>query len=132
MDFTHTPHADRGVARHALQERRGRGKKRMKDIQGIQRGKCNKCECVEYRPPPPPPGAEAHGKPVRLRCEYCDHTPVEHVKIIQLGECKQCGKDNCEKYESEDPNSYTDCQYCGCEAKHHAGAAQCWWMCACI
>lgn len=93
----------------------------MKDIQGIQRGKCNKCECEEYRSPPPD---KSTGKCVKLRCEYCDHTPVEHVKMV-MGGCKKCGEDNCEKYESEDPNSYTDCQYCGCEAKHHVGAEKC-------
>ena len=97
----------------------------MKDIQGIQRGECNKCECDcdEYRSPPPDKDT---GKHVKLRCEYCDHTPVDHVKIIQLGGCNKCGEDNCDKYESEDPNSYTECQYCGCGAEHHAGAEKCW------
>ena len=88
----------------------------MKDIQGIQRGKCNSCECEEYRAP-----VESG----RLRCEYCNHTPGEHVKIIELGACRSCGQDDCDKYVSEDPNSYTDCQYCGCSANSHAGAEAC-------
>ena len=96
----------------------------MKDIQGIQRGKCNSCECEEYRPPPPSEES-SDKKLVRLRCEYCNHTPVEHVKIIKLGACKKCGDENCTEYESEEPNSYTDCQYCGCEAKYHDGADKC-------
>lgn len=92
----------------------------MKDIQGIQRGACNKCECEEYRWWCPPADSSA-GEGARLRCEYCNHTPVEHVRIIPLGACKKCGED-CEKYESETPNKYTDCQYCGCGAQHHQGA----------
>lgn len=91
----------------------------MKDIQGIQRGRCNKCECEEYRCPPPDSSAG------RLRCEYCDHTPVDHVKVVPLGACKKCGEDNCDKYEPENPNSYSDCQYCGCAAKYHTGADIC-------
>lgn len=90
---------------------------KMKDIQGIQRGACNKCECEEYRCPPQ--------EGARLRCEYCDHTPVDHVRMITLGACKLCGDDCCEKYESETPNKYTDCQYCGCGAQHHEGAEKC-------
>ena len=86
----------------------------MKDIQGVQRGKCNTCECEEYRTSPTQPG--------QLRCEYCNHTPGEHVRIIALGACSKCGKDECNKYQSEDPNSYTDCEYCGCPAHTHAGA----------
>ena len=90
----------------------------MKDIQGVQRGKCNasSCECEEYRAP---------SKSGQLRCDYCDHTPREHVKIIQLGGCTKCGKDECNQYVSEDPNSYTECEYCGCDASVHAGAEQC-------
>lgn len=92
----------------------------MKDIQGIQRGKCtSNCECEEYRPPPPD---STTGK---LRCEYCNHTPGEHIKIISLGSCNSCGEENCEKYEPEDDKSYSDCQYCGCSAGHHAGAEKC-------
>ena len=91
----------------------------MKDVQGIQRGKCNSpgCECEEYRT-----NSDASGK---CRCEYCDHSPVQHVKIIELGECKSCGKDNCEKYEFENPNSYGNCAYCDCPANAHAGAEKC-------
>lgn len=87
----------------------------MKDVQGIQRGKCNDpgCECEEYI---------AHKGSGSLRCEYCNHTPAQHVKIIALGACSSCGKDNCASYESEDPNKYTDCEYCGCKAECHAGA----------
>ena len=103
----------------------------MKDIQGIQRGKCNSpgCECDEYRT------ASSDGQMLggsKLRCEYCDHTPVQHVKIIELGECRTCGKDNCEKYEFEDPNSYSDCAYCGCQASQHAGAEKCESPCSMI
>lgn len=93
----------------------------MKDIQGVQRGKCSACECEEYRPPP----TAGH-----LRCEYCNHTPAEHLKMVELGACKQCGEDNCDKYVSEDPNSYTECQYCGCGASQHVGADACeFWIC---
>ena len=88
----------------------------MKDIQGVQRGKCNSCECEEFRASP---------DPRHLRCEYCNHTPGEHVKIVELGACQKCGQDDCDKYVSEDPNSYTDCQYCGCSASCHAGADAC-------
>lgn len=89
----------------------------MKDVQGIQRGKCNSCECEEYRTSPQ--------QSSNLRCEYCNHTPVEHVKIIELGACISCGKDECNKYQSEDPNQYTDCAYCGCSAQGHSGAEKC-------
>lgn len=97
----------------------------MKDIQGIQRGECNNCECEEYRSPPPEKTSDGVG--VRLRCEYCNHTPAEHVRIIPLGACRQCRAqgDSCEEYESESPNKYTDCQYCGCGAQHHDGAEKC-------
>ena len=87
----------------------------MKDVQGIQRGKCNSCECIEYRTP------EESGK---YSCGYCGHRPVDHVRIIELGGCrtKDC---DCDKYSSDDPNSYTDCQYCGCTASVHDGAEAC-------
>lgn len=93
----------------------------MKDIQGIQRGRCNSpgCECEEYRTSPT---GESSGASGRFRCEYCDHTPVQHVKIIELGACKACGKDNCEKYEFDDPNCYSNCAYCDCPASSHEGA----------
>ena len=84
----------------------------MKDVQGVQRGSCNSCECIEYRAP------EESG---RFRCDYCNHTPAEHVRIVELGGCKKSDCD-CDKYASEDPNSYTDCQYCGCPASQHEGA----------
>ena len=66
----------------------------------------------------------------KLRCEYCNHTPVEHVKIIQLGACSKCkaSGEDCEKYQSDDPNSYTDCAYCGCSASYHAGAEKCMYI----
>ena len=91
----------------------------MKDLKGYQRGKCNSCECDEYMPPP------LESTPGRLRCEYCNHTPGEHVRIISLGACSKCGEDNCDKYEPEDDKSYSVCQYCGCDAVHHAGAEKC-------
>ena len=84
----------------------------MKDVQGIQRGKCNSCECNEYRTP------EEQGK---YSCGYCGHRPVEHVRIVELGECRTKGCD-CDKYSPEDPNSYSDCQYCGCSASVHKGS----------
>ena len=97
----------------------------MKDIQGIQRGKCNSagCECEEYRTV----SSSSGGGGGKLRCEYCNHTPVDHVKIIELGACSKCkaSGEDCDKYESDDPNSYTDCAYCGCGANHHAGAEKC-------
>ena len=86
---------------------------KMKDVQGIQRGKCNSCKCIEYRAP------EDSGK---YRCDYCNHTPGEHVEILELGACKTCGKSGCDRYSSEEPNSYTDCQYCGCPASQHEGS----------
>ncbi|CAI8018715.1 hypothetical protein GBAR_LOCUS11342 [Geodia barretti] len=84
----------------------------MKDVQGIERGKCNSCECIEYRPPP------ESGK---LSCEYCGHRPTEHVRIVELGRCRTKGCD-CDKYTSEVPNSYSECEYCGCSASTHEGA----------
>ncbi len=90
----------------------------MKDVQGIERGKCNQhCECEEYRTPPPGSGS--------LRCEYCNHTPGEHVRIITLGACNKCEPGNCTSYEPEEKRSYSDCQYCGCSAAHHEGAEKC-------
>ena len=77
------------------------------------------CECEEYRTVSSD-GPSGGGK---LRCEYCNHTPAEHVKIIDLGACSKCG--DCEKYESEELFSYTDCSYCGCGANYHAGAEKC-------
>lgn len=96
----------------------------MKDVQGINRGKCNQCECDEYRQPPPEQDSSSV-QHLRLRCEYCNHTPVEHVRLIELGGCTSCGPDNCDKYESEEKNSYTACGYCGCPAKCHSGAEKC-------
>ena len=88
----------------------------MKDVQGVMRGKCNKddCDCREFM-------TSSEG---RVRCEYCDHTPVEHVRIIELGEClsSQCNGTNCPKYMSDSPTEYTACAYCECEASFHRGA----------
>ena len=88
----------------------------MKDVQGSLRGKCNQpgCDCKGYEIP----GRYTHHR----RCEYCDHTPTQHVKIIELGECQEC---DCEKYEPEDPCSYTGCAFCGCSATRHSGAEEC-------
>ena len=87
----------------------------MKDIQGVQRGKCNSagCECGEYMTVEGGQG---------ILCEYCGHRPVDHVRIVTLGPCrsKDCG--GCDKYESETSNSYSDCSYCGCPASVHQGA----------
>ena len=95
----------------------------MKDIQGINRGKCNCCECDEYRHPPPEDSSDVQY--LKLRCEYCNHTPVEHVRLIELGACMKCGADNCEEYESDEKNCYTVCGYCGCPAACHSGAEKC-------
>lgn len=86
-----------------------------KDVQGVLRGKCNEdyCDCEEYYPP-------SDGK--GLKCEYCDHVPARHVRIIPLGPCRKCGKDECDKYTPEKETSYSECQYCGCEASLHEGA----------
>ena len=86
-----------------------------KDIQGVMRGKCNACsECEEYLAPVKDGGA---------RCDYCNHTPTEHVKLIKLGACEQCG--DCEEYMSEKQNCYTKCEYCGCSAIKHKGSEHC-------
>ncbi len=87
----------------------------MKDVTGIERGKCNSCPCTEYRIQ-----AGSGG----LRCDYCNHTPAEHAKVTtQLGACLTCGKDTCDKYVPEDGHSTGECQYCGCDANSHAGGA---------
>lgn len=57
-----------------------------------------------------------------VRCEHCNHTPVDHVRIVKLGACKSPGGCDCDEYLSEETNSYTDCQYCGCAAFVHEGA----------
>ena len=87
-----------------------------RDIKGIVRGKCNSCdECDEYLPPQE--GQQS------VRCDYCNHTPAEHVKIIKLGACTGCN--DCEEYMSEKETSYTKCGYCGCIANKHKGAEKC-------
>ena len=89
---------------------------KMKDRQGIIRGKCTTpgCECSEYMTPQDSSSA---------RCEYCDHVPVKHVKMIKLGACMKCQE--CDKYETEEPGSYSNCGYCECPAQHHQGAEKC-------
>lgn len=37
-----------------------------KDKRGISRGKCSICECEEY-------------ESSALRCDYCGHTPIDHL-----------------------------------------------------
>lgn len=88
----------------------------MKDRQGIIRGKCTapECECREYMTPVNSNGA---------RCDYCDHVPVKHVKMITLGACLKCKE--CDKYETEEPGSYSNCGYCECPAQYHQGAEKC-------
>lgn len=83
----------------------------MKDKQAINRGNCTvpDCECTEYMKP----------QDTGVRCDYCDHAPVKHVKIIELGACTKC--DECPSYESENAGSYSDCEYCECPAKCHEG-----------
>lgn len=91
-------------------------KDKMKDKQGVDRGKCTTpgCECGEYMAPQDSKGA---------RCDYCDHVPVKHLKMIKLGACSGCGE--CAGYESEDRASYPSCSYCDCPAQRHKGAEQC-------
>ena len=91
----------------------------MKDVQGTLRGKCDQpgCNCKGYR------RALLHNH--QLRCEYCDHTPAQHVTIIELGKCRECGKCDKYKYDSEEPCSDADCIICGCRAVHHVGAEEC-------
>lgn len=86
---------------------------KMKDKQGITRGKCIvvDCECTEYVK-----SQDSGG----VRCDYCDHVPVKHVKMIKLGACTNCKE--CPSYESEDSGSYSDCAYCDCPAQFHKDA----------
>lgn len=83
----------------------------MKDKQEINRGNCTvpDCECTEYMKP----------QDTGVRCDYCDHAPVKHVKIVELGACTKCKE--CPSYESETVGSYSDCEYCECPAKCHEG-----------
>ena len=85
----------------------------MKDVHGIERGKCTQCECNEFT-------CETPG---RVRCEYCDHPPGRHVRIVELGEClnPECIESggNCRKYEAEGIYAGSSCAYCGCEARSH-------------
>ena len=92
----------------------------MKDKHGVMRGHCGvaNCECQQYRPPPPEFSGGKH------LCEYCDHLPGKHQRVVALGPCLGCGVDNCESYEPENDWSYSECQYCGCEASCHKGAEQ--------
>eukprot|EP00731_Ephydatia_muelleri_P002148 Em0001g2148a len=81
------------------------------DVQGTVRGKCNKCsECKVFM-------VTSKGQ---IRCEYCDHTPTDHVRIIKLGACTSCN--DCKEYMPESPTEYSDCQYCGCSSACHKGA----------
>ena len=93
----------------------------MKDKHGVQRGQCGvgDCECEQYRRPPPDSTANKHS------CEYCNHLPGKHLKIVPLGACSSCGQGNCTRYEPENDWSYSECQYCGCDAKCHGGAQHC-------
>ena len=89
----------------------------MKDKQGVTRGKCtiSGCECTDYMKPQGSTG---------VRCDYCDHSPVKHVRTVTLGACTKCKE--CPCYESdaksEDDRSYPDCEYCDCPARHHENA----------
>lgn len=42
-----------------------------KDKRGIKRGHCTECECEEY-------------ESSAIRCDYCGHTPVNHVPLDPL------------------------------------------------
>ena len=86
---------------------------KMKDKQGVTRGKCTifECECTEYLKPQDSSG---------VRCDYCDHAPAKHTKTIKLGACTKCN--DCPSYDSEDSGSYPDCEYCDCPAQHHENA----------
>ena len=93
----------------------------MKDKHGVPRGHCKEmgCECLEYWLPPPDFAGGKHF------CEYCNHLPGKHLRIVALGYCTGCGQDNCSEYEPEDEKSYSECQYCGCEASYHKGGEFC-------
>lgn len=91
----------------------------MKDVQGIERGECKAsgCKCEEYTAP---------STSDKLRCESCNHTPREHVRItvdLKLGQCTM--NDDCDAHESEDKSSCTECQYCNCAASDYEGAEKC-------
>ena len=83
----------------------------MKDVCGVERGKCTACKCKAF----------TCMTPGGVRCEYCDHTPGQHVKIVELGEClsPRCSGGNCMKYMSESRAENSTCLYCGCEASDH-------------
>lgn len=75
----------------------------MKDIQGIERGKCkaSDCKCKEYKL------SSISGK---LRCEGCNHTPIQHDKIE--------GRLKCDAFKSENKSSHADCD---CQPSDHEG-----------
>ena len=77
----------------------------MKDAQGTKRGECNLCKCSKYVAPVE---GDKHS------CEYCGHRPTDHVWVLdELGQCRTTGSE-CYKYVGDDPNSFSDCGYCGC------------------
>lgn len=84
----------------------------MKDVQGVERGRCTACDCKGF----------ICETPKAVKCEYCDHAPGQHVRI-ELGECtnKLCVGGNCKKYMTEGSTTTetSACAYCGCEASDH-------------
>ena len=81
------------------------------DVQGTVRGKCNKCsECKVFT-------VTSKGQ---VRCEYCDHVPTDHVRIIKLGACTHCN--DCKEYMPESTTEYSKCMYCDCLSMDHKGA----------
>ena len=76
---------------------------------GTKRGMCALCEdCKEYT------------KPTNnsQSCDYCDHKPVYHIEVIQLGACI-CN--DCDGYTSPTLSKASECEYCGCPAPNHKG-----------
>ena len=75
---------------------------------GTKRGMCALCECNEYLKP----------SNDSQNCDFCDHKPVKHIEIIQLGACI-CN--DCDGYTSPTLSKASVCEYCGCPAPNHKG-----------
>ena len=77
-----------------------------KDKQGHWRGKCTvqSCDC----------GSFLVEDATKVRCDYCDHVPVKHVKVLRSCTSEQCG---CQSYDEDDEEG--TCSYCGDSIKDH-------------
>lgn len=80
---------------------------KMKDAQGFWRGRCSKtgCPCSYFM------SEDA----ACSDCDYCEHSPSEHVV---LGACTSCSQNECAAYE-EDEGDEGSCSYCGCTPADH-------------